>query len=96
VSLNIVCFRFRAGDLDEAELTRLNEAIVAELQLDGIAAPSTTRIRGRLAIRVALTNHRTTMEDLGILVSAVRRLGEALVAPSAPGKRPRVLEPEPR
>jgi glutamate/tyrosine decarboxylase-like PLP-dependent enzyme len=96
VSLNIVCFRFRAGDLDEAELTRLNEAIVAELQLDGIAAPSTTRIRGRLAIRVALTNHRTTMEDLGILVSAVRRLGEALVAPSAPGKHPRVLEPEPR
>jgi aromatic-L-amino-acid decarboxylase len=96
VSLNIVCFRYRAGDLAEAELARLNEAIVAELQLDGIAAPSTTKIRGRLAIRVSLTNHRTTMEDLAILVSAVRRLGKALRAPRAPGRRPRVLESERR
>jgi aromatic-L-amino-acid decarboxylase len=92
VSLNIVCFRFLAPGLAEAELDRLNEAIVAELQLQGIAAPSTTRICGRLAIRVALTNHRTTTEDLAILVDAVRRLGRERVTPRAA----RVLEREQR
>lgn len=92
VSLNIVCFRFIAPGLAEAELDRLNQAIVGELQLQGIAAPSTTRIRGRLAIRVALTNHRTTTEDLAILVDAVRRLGRERVAPPPA----LVLEPEPR
>jgi aromatic-L-amino-acid decarboxylase len=78
VSLNIVCFRYVAPGLDAPSLDALNEAIVAELQLRGIAAPSTTRIRGVSAIRVNLTNHRTTTEDLGILVSAVRRIGKEL------------------
>ena len=96
VSLNIVCFRFRGAELAEAELDRLNETIVAELLLGGVAAPSTTRIRGRTAIRVALTNHRTTMEDLAILVSAVRRLGKELLPPHAPSRGPRILEPERR
>lgn len=96
VSLNIVCFRYRAEGLGEAELQRLNEAIVAELQLEGSAAPSTTKIRGRLAIRVALTNHRTTTEDLAVLVSAVRRVGKALLAPRAAGASPRLLAPESR
>ncbi len=83
VSLNIVCFRFVSPGLADPALARLNQAIVAELQLQGIAAPSTTRIRGHAAIRVALTNHRTTTEDLAILVSAVRRLGPELLAASA-------------
>ncbi|HYM03679.1 MAG TPA: pyridoxal-dependent decarboxylase [Stellaceae bacterium] len=76
VSLNIVCFRFVADGLVDAELDLLNEEIVAELQTRGIAAPSTSRVRGRIAIRVALTNHRTTTEDLALLVDAVRRLGQ--------------------
>lgn len=83
VSLNIACFRF-AASLDAASLDRLNEAIVAELQLRGIAAPSTTRIGGRTAIRVNLTNHRTSDADLDLLVDAVCRLGRELSATAAP------------
>jgi glutamate/tyrosine decarboxylase-like PLP-dependent enzyme len=75
VDLNIVCFRFRADGLTDAALNRLNEEIVADLQVQGIAAPSTTKISGRTAIRAALTNHRTGDEDLAILLAAVRRLG---------------------
>jgi aromatic-L-amino-acid decarboxylase len=86
VSLNVVCFRFAMPGLAEVELNRLNQAIVTELQLQGIAAPSTTRIRGRTAIRVALTNHRTTTEDLAILVSAVRRIGATLLPVPAPAR----------
>jgi aromatic-L-amino-acid/L-tryptophan decarboxylase len=81
VSLNIVCLRFTAPGLPEADLNRLNEHIVAALQLSGIAVPSTTTIAGKTAIRVALTNHRTTDKDLGILVDAVRHYGNEWLSP---------------
>jgi glutamate/tyrosine decarboxylase-like PLP-dependent enzyme len=77
VSLNIVCFRFRrAGTSDEA-LDRLNKEIVADVQESGVAVPSSTLVDGRFAIRVNLTNHRTTMADLQRLLDAVRARGAA-------------------
>jgi aromatic-L-amino-acid decarboxylase len=79
VSLNIVCFRFIAQGLDEPDLDSVNDDIVVALQRAGIAAPSTTRIGGRLAIRVCLTNHRTTVADLDLLVREVERLGHERV-----------------
>jgi glutamate/tyrosine decarboxylase-like PLP-dependent enzyme len=68
VSLNIVCFRVAEGAED---LDALNADIVADLQEAGIAAPSTTRIGGRLAIRAALFNHRTVAADADALVDGV-------------------------
>jgi glutamate/tyrosine decarboxylase-like PLP-dependent enzyme len=80
VSLNIVCFRFRRpGTLDEA-LDQLNKEIVADVQESGVAVPSSTVIDGRLAIRVNLTNHRTTMADLQRLLAVVRARGAARTA----------------
>lgn len=64
VTLNIVCFRRRGSD-------RFNQDIVIALQNSGVAAPSTTRINGRFAIRAALFNHRTEESDLDRLVDAV-------------------------
>ena len=70
VALNIVCFRVRAiSDPD-----RLNRDIVADLQENGVAAPSTTRVDGKLAIRAAIVNHRTTAADVDVLVTAILRL----------------------
>ena len=77
VPLNIVCFRFRDADLAPEVLDHLNETIVTDLQRSGIAAPSTTRIRGRLAIRVNITNHRTRYADLDLLVESILALGRA-------------------
>ena len=71
VPLNIVCFRHLGGGLSEQARDELNAEIVADLQEQGIAAPSTTRLDGRLAIRVNITNHRTRQEDLDILLDAV-------------------------
>jgi glutamate/tyrosine decarboxylase-like PLP-dependent enzyme len=68
--LNIVCFRYRADDAD-----RVNGAIVADIQESGIAAPSTTTLDGRFAIRAAIVNHRTDVGDLDALVAAVLELG---------------------
>ena len=79
VPLNIVCFRVAQG---AADLDALNRDIVADLQEAGIAAPSTNTIGGRLAIRAALFNHRTTAADAdalvdGVLAMAARRIRKA-------------------
>jgi aromatic-L-amino-acid decarboxylase len=73
VPLNIVCFRYRHGDAD-----RVNARIVADLQVSGIAAPSSTRIDDKLAIRAAIFNHRTQEHDVDRLVDAVLRLGRGV------------------
>lgn len=75
VSLNICCFRYHRAGASDAELDDLNARLVARVQMDGIAAPSTTRIKGRLAIRVNITNHRTRRTDLDILLSALADYG---------------------
>ncbi len=72
VTLNIVCFRFRHADADQ-----VNAEIVVDLQEEGIAAPSTTRIGGVLAIRVAIVNHRCRASDLDLVVDEVIRRGRA-------------------
>lgn len=71
VSLNIVCFRYRGADAD-----RVNADIVVALQESGIAAPSTTVIAGRLAIRVAIVNHRTAARDIDAMLKAVIAFGK--------------------
>jgi aromatic-L-amino-acid decarboxylase len=73
VQLNIVCFRYRCPDTD-----RMNARIVADLQESGVAAPSTTSINGSLAIRVAITNHRTSLSDIDALVEATLAVGRAM------------------
>ena len=75
VSLNIVCFRYGTDDA-------VNQKIVLELQEAGIAAPSTTTVRGHLAIRAAFVNHRTQTCDVDRMFDAVLRLGEAAERPA--------------
>lgn len=74
-TLNIVCFRYHPNGLEEAEIDRLNRDVVTELQERGIAAPSTTRVHGKLAIRVAITNHRSLSEDFDLLLLSVVAIG---------------------
>jgi len=78
VSLNIVCFRYRGQDADQ-----LNAEIVANLHETGIAAPSTTTIGGKLAIRAAIFNHRTQTRDVDELLDAVSALGSRFLAAQA-------------
>ena len=76
VALNIVCFRVHAARPEEGAWDLLNADLVADLQESGIAAPSTTTLGGRTAIRVCLTNHRTRQSDLDALIEAVLGFGE--------------------
>lgn len=68
VNLNIVCFRYRTSDA-------VNREIVADVQESGIAAPSSTILDGKFAIRAAIVNHRTAEMDIDALVSAVLKFG---------------------
>jgi glutamate/tyrosine decarboxylase-like PLP-dependent enzyme len=72
VVLNIVCFRYRSDNANQ-----VNMEIVADLHESGIAAPSTTMIGDRLAIRAAIFNHRTNERDIDILIQALTRFGDA-------------------
>ncbi len=73
VSLNIVCFRYLfAEDSD-----RLHAELAADVQESGVAAPSTTRIDGRVVLRSAIVNHRTRVEDIDRYVDVVLTLARA-------------------
>ncbi|WP_170386179.1 pyridoxal phosphate-dependent decarboxylase family protein [Ruegeria atlantica] len=71
VALNICCFRVVREGMVEQELDALNEEIVIRLQEEGTAAPSTTILRGRVAIRVNITNHRTRLQDMDVLFDRI-------------------------
>lgn len=78
VPLNVVCFRFIAPRLDEEQLNALNQELVIRIQESGLAVPSGTRVRGRYAIRCAITNHRSRREDFELLVQAAEGIGQEL------------------
>jgi aromatic-L-amino-acid decarboxylase len=76
VPLNVVCFRYTRSGLDDGAHDALNREILVELQEQGIAVVSGTTIRGRYALRVGHTNHRTRREDFDVLVREVVRIGK--------------------
>jgi glutamate/tyrosine decarboxylase-like PLP-dependent enzyme len=80
VPLNIVCFRVARG---AADLNQFNKDLVADLQESGIAAPSTTTIDGKLAIRAGVFNHRSTREDADALVDGILAMAKARIAAMA-------------
>ena len=75
VPLNIVNFRYLKSGLTPEAQDALNSRILVELQRRGIAAPSSTVLKGRFCIRVAITNHRSRREDFDALVDGVLTLG---------------------
>jgi glutamate/tyrosine decarboxylase-like PLP-dependent enzyme len=80
VALNIVCFRVRTG---AADLNAFNNELVADIQEAGIAAPSTTTLNGKLAIRAGIFNHRSTPADADALVDGILALARRRAAAAA-------------
>jgi aromatic-L-amino-acid decarboxylase len=86
VELNIVCFRYRFTDDKLAD--QLNRQIVIQLQESGAVAPSSTIIGGRLSIRAAMVNHRTSRAEIDTLMAATLAAGRALRRPQQPTWQP--------
>ena len=79
IGMDIVCFRFNPGGLDDTALNSLNKDILVELQEQGIAAPSYTTLNGRYCLRIAIANHRSRLEDFDVLAREVVRIGRELI-----------------
>ncbi len=80
IGLDIVCFRFNPGRLDDETLNALNKEILIQLQEQGICAPSYTTLHGRYCLRAAIANHRSVQDDFDVLVEEVLRIGQKLAA----------------
>src|SRR5262245_837548 len=80
VPLNIVCFRYRPADVDEAKLDDLNARVGQALLADGRVYVGTTRYEGRVAFRPAIVNWRTTEADVDLITDVVVELGKRELA----------------
>ena len=78
VPLNIVCFRYVGGRGSGVDDDVVNREVLMRLQERGIAAPSSTVLDGRFALRVAITNHRSRRSDFDMLVEAVLSIGREI------------------
>jgi glutamate/tyrosine decarboxylase-like PLP-dependent enzyme len=78
VSMNIVNFRYIVPEWPEHALNELNSELLLRLQERGIAAPSSTELRGRFAIRVAICNHRSRRDDFDLLIKSAVEIGREL------------------
>jgi aromatic-L-amino-acid/L-tryptophan decarboxylase len=81
--LNIVCFRYKPVGFTEEELDGLNKEVLFQIQEQGIAGPSSTVLDGRFAIRVAISNHRSRLDDFDVLACEVSRIGRELAGTHA-------------
>ncbi|MEO3746066.1 pyridoxal-dependent decarboxylase [Plantactinospora sp. B5E13] len=81
VPLCIVCFRAAPEHLPADQLDDLNRRLGAALLADGRVYAGTTVYAGRVALRPAIVNWRTTEADIDLLVEVVRELLARLASP---------------
>jgi aromatic-L-amino-acid decarboxylase len=79
VTMNIVCYRYNPGNLDDDQLNVLNKELLMRMQETGVAAPSSTLLNGNYAIRVANTNHRTRRKHLDEMIAGTIAIGNTLM-----------------
>jgi glutamate/tyrosine decarboxylase-like PLP-dependent enzyme len=80
IGLDIVCFRFNPGGLADEALDAVNKEILMQLHESGIAVPSYSTLNGRYCLRIAIANHRSTLQDFDLLAHEVRRIGTGLAS----------------
>ncbi len=81
--LSVVCYRFAPPGLDDARLDALNDAILAAVNDDGRVMISSTKLRGRTALRLAIGNERTTHDDVALAWEILRSTAAALTVATA-------------
>lgn len=100
-TLYLYCFRYVPNVLAERQeepevqalLDRLNQEIVEAVQRSGLALVMTTRLRGRVAIRMSICSHRTLEEDVDATFEAIARWGRLLsLCSNAHNKKPAGME----
>jgi len=76
VASNIVCFRYNPGNLDEAQLEKLNKQIAQTLWLTiNFWIVSDTTIKGKYTLRACNVNNRSRREDFDFLINEIKKIG---------------------
>jgi aromatic-L-amino-acid decarboxylase len=84
--LSIYSFRFVPHSVVETEeassswIDQLNSDIAEEIQRSGLAQLMTTRIRGRIALRMSICSQRTIEDDIDTTFEAIAATGRRLAA----------------
>lgn len=75
--LSIVCFRYLSPD--RLKLNELNKRILVQIQERGVAIVSPMFLDGKVfALRMCITNHRTTRADLDAFLQQLIEIGREL------------------
>lgn len=79
-SLGVVCFRYRPAGAGwtEARIESLNDSIQARIIASGTAMISSTRLRGRYALRLCILSHQTVLDDVQQTIGRVATLGREI------------------
>jgi aromatic-L-amino-acid decarboxylase len=78
VELSAVCFRWTNAEVDT--LNDRNEAILREVNQAGRVWLSNASVRGSVGLRVCITNHRTTEQDVHRIVEEVLAAADRVAA----------------
>ena len=62
--LGVICFRRHPEGMDEDRLERLNQQLAERLAASGQGLVSSTRLRGRFALRMCVLNHTSRTQDV--------------------------------
>ena len=76
VTLNIVCFRYNPGNLDEEKLNSINKELGEALLSDGRYYAGTTTYKGMTALRPAIVNWRTNEKNIDEFIDVITELGK--------------------
>lgn len=80
VSLSIICIRYIPKNITDNEtISQLQGIILKEVELSGKAFLTPVSINNKSGIRICFANHRTTIEDVEILVSTLIEIADNLV-----------------
>jgi len=70
--LSVVCYRYAPPGREPAAADTLNAAIVDDVNADGRVFISSTKLRGRTVLRLAIGNERTTRDDVVLAWQIIR------------------------
>jgi len=78
--LSAVCFRYRAENIADGELNRLNSAILQRVQKRGRVYISNATLAGKFCLRACIVNHRTKDADVDAVIPEVLAAAKEVAA----------------
>lgn len=79
----IVCFRLRPKGMSEEDMNAFNERVNNRVNRTGFVLMSSTRLRGKLSLRLCIPGYRTREQDVRDVLALVQRTGTSVLGEAA-------------